>query len=216
MYKLVVFDLDGTLVDTKYGIMDSVRYALEKMGITNYDESILMGFVGPSLWASMSRYFPKVSREEQDLFVKYYREDYNDKSIFNCKLFEDTLLVLEALKENQVSMTIATVKPYDAAVTVTNHVEITPYFDFIDGSNKDGSTSLNKAQTISNSIAHYPDLKREEICMIGDTAGDGMGANEVGIDFFAVLHDKTKREFEGINVKEYVSSLKELIPLICE
>lgn len=50
MYKLVIFDLDGTVVDSKYGIMKSAKYALEKMKIKLNEEDELKRFVGPTLW----------------------------------------------------------------------------------------------------------------------------------------------------------------------
>ena len=48
----VIFDFDGTLADTSKGVLDSVEYALEKMGAPSFDRRVLRGFIGPSLYES--------------------------------------------------------------------------------------------------------------------------------------------------------------------
>ena len=48
-YQYYLFDLDGTLTDSGEGIMNSIRHALDKFGITEYDEAVLRKFIGPPL-----------------------------------------------------------------------------------------------------------------------------------------------------------------------
>lgn len=215
MYKAVIFDLDGTLVDSKYGIMQSVSYALTKMGISFKDEE-LMRFVGPSHWATLSKYYPYLKKQEQDLFVKYFRADYDDGAIFKTVLFEDTIPFLEKLKENSKIIDIATVKPYKAAMTVLNSLDITEYFNIVSGSIADGVNTFTKKDVINNCIKNHLDIDKKDICMIGDTRGDALGAEEVGIDFFAVLRDFNEDEFSGHKVKKYVKTFNELLPVILD
>ena len=49
MKKYILFDLDGTLTDPQEGIVNSVKYSLEKLGITEYDENSLPSFIGAPL-----------------------------------------------------------------------------------------------------------------------------------------------------------------------
>ena len=57
MYKAILFDLDGTLTESGPGIMNSVKYALEKFGIRENDFTKLRAFVGPPLIDSFQRFY---------------------------------------------------------------------------------------------------------------------------------------------------------------
>ena len=56
MYKYIFFDLDGTLTDSKEGIMNCLRYALDKMGEPVPEESVLLNFIGPPLQDSYMKF----------------------------------------------------------------------------------------------------------------------------------------------------------------
>ena len=56
-YQYYLFDLDGTLTDSGEGIMNSIRHALHKFGITEYEETTLRKFIGPPLAECFQKYF---------------------------------------------------------------------------------------------------------------------------------------------------------------
>lgn len=84
--KAVLFDLDGTLVDSSEGITKSVRYALEHFGIEETDEAKLYSFIGPPLSFSFQKYY-HFSEEQTKEAVAKYRERYNETGIFECSLY---------------------------------------------------------------------------------------------------------------------------------
>jgi hypothetical protein len=72
-YKLIIFDLDGTLTDSGPGIINSVHYALEKMGISEDDRLKLHAFVGPPLIDSFQEFYGMTDKEAWQA-IQYYRE----------------------------------------------------------------------------------------------------------------------------------------------
>ena len=73
-YKAVLFDLDGTINDSGPGIMNSCRYAMEKMGYEQLPEETMRKFVGPSLLYSF-RTFCGMSEEEAERVAKLLQEE---------------------------------------------------------------------------------------------------------------------------------------------
>ncbi len=207
MYSVIVFDLDGTLADTKYGIMSSAKYALLKMNVEIKNEDELKVFVGPTLWHSFGTHY-NMNEEEQQRAVDYYREDYMVRGIYECKLFDGVKSLLKGLKEKNIKIAIATAKPQKSAEIVLEHLGIDKYIDYVAGSMLDGSRS-DKKELISLCLDK---LKEEErnACMVGDSKSDGVGANEVGVDFIGILNDRVKEDFEGCRVDFFVDNIYEL------
>ena len=98
MYQIVLFDLDGTLTDSGLGITNAVAYALDKFGIQVKDRSELNVFVGPPLKESFMRYYG-LTPEECDKAVKYYREYYQDRGLFENEVYWGIPELLKYLKE---------------------------------------------------------------------------------------------------------------------
>ena len=84
MKKAVLFDLDGTLVDSSEGITKSVQYALKHFGIEENDLSKLQVFIGPPLGESFMKYYG-FSKEQADEGIRVYRERYKPIGIFLCQ-----------------------------------------------------------------------------------------------------------------------------------
>lgn len=84
--KVILFDLDGTLVNTGEGITKCVRYALEKFGIEETDQKKLERFIGPPLFDSFQREYG-FSAEDSWKAVAFYRERYDDIGVWECVLY---------------------------------------------------------------------------------------------------------------------------------
>ena len=97
-YNTFLFDLDGTLIDSSEGIINSVIYALKKFGIEETEREKMHAFIGPPLTDSFTKYYG-FSEEESWKAVVAYREYYQDKGIFECKLYDGIPDVLKAVKQ---------------------------------------------------------------------------------------------------------------------
>ncbi|MDE5414321.1 HAD hydrolase-like protein [Alkalihalobacterium chitinilyticum] len=101
-YKLILFDLDGTLSDPKVGITKSVQYALHKMDIVEPDIDKLECFIGPPLQVSLAEYYNFDETNTQKA-IDFYRERFKEKGMFENKLYSNIPLLLKSLKEQGVT-----------------------------------------------------------------------------------------------------------------
>ncbi|MDD2371788.1 MAG: HAD-IA family hydrolase [Firmicutes bacterium] len=187
-FNKVLFDLDGTITDSKEGILNSLRYALDKMKLEQYDDEFLMSFVGPPLMDSFINK-AKLSVEKAEKALGFYRERFQTIGIYENKLYPGIRELLHLLSQrNDISVYIATAKPLPYAIRVLEYFKIIKYFDDISGSTLDGSVS-GKTQVITNLLNKFkPDFNRESTLMIGDRDHDIIGAKENGIKSLGVLY----------------------------
>ena len=182
-YKYIIFDLDGTLSDSKEGITKSVQYALKKVGIIEDDLDNLNHFVGPPMVEEYMKSYG-MSKEKAFETLDYYRERYVPTGIYETKIYPGIKEILEALKQNSFKMGMATSKPEGMAEEVAKYLEILDYFDIICGADLHGP--IQSKASVLNKLFETSDFKKEESVLIGDTKFDVEGANEVGIDSLGV------------------------------
>ena len=171
---LVLFDLDGTLTDSKPGIINSVKYALESMGVSLPDEDTLKKFVGPPLRNSFKMFcgFDDIKSEEA---VAKYREYFAPKGMLENKPYPNVIEVLEGLALKGVIMAVATSKPTVYAEKILNHFDMSRYFSLIVGSELDGTRS-DKAEIIAYALDKLNSDRGMKTVMIGDRKHDIIGA----------------------------------------
>ena len=214
MYKYVFFDLDGTLTDPGEGITNSVAHALTRFGITPPPREELYKFIGPPLKDSFARYYG-MAEEECALAVKYYREYYSDRGIFENKVYGGVREVLSALRERGVVTVLATSKPDLFAKMILEHFGIMKYFDFIAGASMD-ETRTKKDEVIAYALDGLGlRSKEDEILMVGDRKHDVLGAAAHGIDALGVTFGYGSRdELTAASAKYLADTPDEILKFI--
>ncbi len=183
-YKYLLFDLDGTLIDTTEGVLKSAQNALKFFDIYVETEK-LMNFFGPPLKYSFSNLYG-LSDNDADEAIKIYNERYNKLGYVESRIFPEMALLLPKLKEAGYILGVATSKPQDQAEEMLKFHSLSCYFDFISGSNADGSIST-KDEVIEEALKHFGITDaRNEVLMIGDMKYDIIGAKRTGIDSFGI------------------------------
>ncbi|MED0904162.1 HAD family hydrolase [Bacillus nitratireducens] len=186
MYKTFLFDLDGTLTDPKEGIINSVLYALEKIGIEEVNISELDSFIGPPIQQSfIDRY--NMNEIEGERAVFYFREYLKQSGLLENKVYDGITTLLQELKDAGNRLFVATSKPTVFAKQVIEHFQLTTFFEEIVGSNLDG-TRIKKEEIIAHILQTNEELEKEEMVMIGDRKHDVIGANSNGIASIGVLY----------------------------
>ena len=186
MYDIILLDLDGTLTDPGVGITNSVKYALEKWDIKVEDRSELYKFIGPPLVDSFSKFYG-FSEEDSLKALKYYREYFSVKGIFENEKFAGTDGLLKKLKENGKNVLLATSKPEKYAVEILKYFGIYEYFDFIAAATMDEKRN-KKDDVIEYAIKNFGIEDISKALMVGDRKDDILGAKKFGMDSLGVLY----------------------------
>ncbi len=212
-YRYCLFDLDGTLTDPGIGITNSVMYALEKFGIHVSDRAELFSFIGPPLGESFRKQFG-FSEEQARQAVEYYREYFRPKGIFENSVYEGIPELLEKLRENHITVALATSKPYEFAVRILEHFELKQYFDYIGGATMDGRIS-KKADVIAHLLDEFGNVDKAEVLMIGDRAQDVEGARANGLHSAGVLWGYgSAEELQGAGADYLAAKPEELLRIV--
>ena len=191
MYKNIMFDLDGTLIDSGRAVMGSVEYALSCMGYVNQPREKLRTFVGPSLFDSFIREYdmtPDQSREA----VNLYRKDYAAGRVYDVDVYDGIPKLLGLLKDRSFQVIVVTSKPMHFTKLLIPHIGLDSCVDHITAPELT-DTSSDKTRLINKTIDELG-LKKDECIMIGDTKYDILGAVRAGIDSIGVTYGFGSRE----------------------
>ena len=209
LYDAVIFDLDGTLTDSQPGIFACTEYALQKMGLPVPPEATLRRFLGPPLADSYMKYCG-MTEEQAAYATDLYRERYIPIGWKENKVYPRIRALLSALKERGAYLAVATGKPQHTSIDILRYFDLLKYFDAVAGPTPE-QLHINKADLIRRVL---PEGKKA--VMVGDIAGDIIGAHDAGIDAIGALYGYgEKNETLAANPTHAVESTQELCDLLC-
>ena len=195
-YSYVLFDLDGTIIDSSEGIVSSFIYALSKFGIEEKPGEHMRRIIGPPLSQSFKSFYG-FNDEDTALAVKYYREVFKAGLMLKNTLYPGMVELFDELRKNGKKVIVATSKPEIFVRPILTDLGILDKFDFIAGSII-GDVRVDKGEIIDYIIGEMGISDRRECVMIGDRDRDITGAIDVGVDAIGVLHGfGSREELEG-------------------
>lgn len=211
-FKNVLFDLDGTLTDPYEGITNSIIYALGKFGIEVEDKRALLPFIGPPLLSSFRNIYG-FSTADAEKAVKFYREYFAEKGIFENRLYEGILPLLQSLEAAGKTLILATSKPEPFAEKIVRHFEIDRYLKHIAGATFT-SDRCEKPDVIRYALEKAAITKLSETIMVGDRKYDISGAKANGIKSAGVLYGYgTKEELVGAGADFLAHTPRDIIEI---
>ncbi len=203
-YNVILFDLDGTLTDSKLGITKSVKYALNYFGIAEPCLNNLEKFIGPPLRDSFMEFYG-FNEDDARKAIEKYREYYSVKGILENAVYPYIPEFLNNLHTAGKILMVATSKPTVFAEKVLSNLDLLKYFSKVTGSNLDGSR-IEKHEIIEFALKES-DIKIDDgIIMVGDRKHDVVGANKAGIDSIGVLYGYGSLEELEIHKPTYIAS----------
>lgn len=210
--KIILFDLDGTLTDSKQGIINSIRYSLAKMKLQENNIN-LERFIGPPLSESFEKYFGLDNKTARHA-VAVYREYYAVKGIFENQLYPGIIELLKALKEKNKTLVCVTSKAAFYAEQILEHFNLSQYFLRTVGSNMD-LTCTHKIELIKLALSHFTNQNKSDFIMIGDRADDIIGAKKNNIASIGILYGygtpEEIKEEQPTYIANSVSDVKKLL-----
>ena len=179
------FDLDGTLIDPRDGIVRCFQYALEELGHASSPEAQLVRYIGPPLYETFPILLGTTDRDIIDKAVGLYRKRFGTEGIFENTLYPGITNALAALQARSYSLYVVTSKPTEFAQQIIEHFGLHPYFQSIYGSELDG-TRANKEELIAH-VLEQEQIRATNAVMIGDREHDIKGALANGVRPVGVL-----------------------------
>lgn len=209
-YEYVLFDLDGTIINSEEGIKNGLTYALDKVGFRKENRPHHRHFIGPPLSESFPQYYG-FDAETTEIASNYFREYYIMQGRSECKLIEGMEELFIRLKSMNLKLAVATSKPEIHAVPILEEFDVSKYFDFIGGSTLDEITRSRKIDVILYTLENMGVTEKSKVIMVGDRKYDVAGANEAGIDCMGVLFGFGDREELLNEGARYIASTPEEI-----
>lgn len=185
---ILLFDLDGTLVDSSPGILAAFRHSFEQMNWPCPDLAELMTFIGPPLEVTFAHY----SSDEQavETAITHFRDYYDQTGLYQAEVYSGVKECLTALKAASHQLFVATSKNEPVAQVMLAELGLAHFFTGIYGSVK---KRHHKADVIQACLDdHKPTLN--QVAMIGDTKFDMIGAKSVGVQAIGLTWGFGRRE----------------------
>jgi len=179
--KIIIFDLDGTLIDSVAGTMKAYIYAFTRMNIEPPPEKDIRTLLVYGLMSVFSKY---INEGRLDEAVGFYREYYRTKSIFEAVPYDGITEALAALKFAGKTLLIATMKQRDLAEEQVNYC-LGKFFEAVYGIVPEAR--IDRKQDIISLILKEHGLSACDAVMVGDRHNDVTSASTNGVASIGVL-----------------------------
>lgn len=118
-FQAVIFDMDGTLIDSLEDMLDSVNAVFAREGYPLRNLEQIRQAVGNGAALLISRNLPpQTSEEEAERILQLYKQEYSRRLTVKTRVYDGILPMLQTLKNSGVSLGVLSNKPHDAAVTI--------------------------------------------------------------------------------------------------
>ena len=221
----ILFDLDGTLIDTAPDLMNAHNHVMKKFGyetrstdeIRNLVGKGAASMIGRSMWNQAKRELKKIDDEEiKSLMVKEFIDYYGKNIAKESKLIKGVSKFLVWCKSNNISMGVCTNKTEHLAVDLLKQIKIYDYFEYVAGYNTFEYCKPDPRHLTSVVEILQGDIKKT--IMVGDSETDAESAKAADIPFILVEGGYTDKNPDEIYhnhlVKDFINLEKLVLPYI--
>lgn len=188
-YDAILFDVDGTLLDSAPGILHTLEEVFRQMEVDTASMD-LRRYLGPPLRSTFGEHFSDEAQIERA--TQLYRASYKEKGSHECRPYPGARQMLERLRAAGILLATATSKPTGVVAPILREQGLAPLFDLIEGASMDKSRDT-KTEVIRYVLAQ-PILQGKRVLMVGDRREDMRGAADCGLDAAAALYGYGSRE----------------------
>ncbi len=208
MIDNVIFDMDGTLIDSSPGILANVKRALTMAGYEIPSYETLRKFIGPSLYYSFTTYIG-MDDETAKKAIYDYRDGFeHEGGLYDFTPYPKVVDMIKMLHSRGVKVCIASGKPHDILGKVVEKLGILPYLASYEGLASCTTKTSDKTDIVARAVMG------KSAVMVGDTIFDVQSARNVGIASIGVTYGFGFRKSEDTTATYTVSTSEELYDLL--
>ena len=212
MSKAIVFDLDGTLVDSAPDLMDAHNYVMQKFGYHQKPLTDIRHLAGrgaanmilSSLKEEDKKFDQNIHKKMTDEFINYYRENISKKS----QIIKGVNEFLAWGKSQKINFAICTNKMESLAKKLLKEINLIEFFDYIAGA--DTFEYRKPDPRHLTNILEILDVKKEDSIMVGDSETDAETARTANINFILIKGGYTEKDQNSIYHNHFINDFTEM------
>lgn len=213
MIENIIFDLDGTLVDSSTDIITCLRKTYDLLEVRPKNR-ITTSLIGPPLKEMMRAISPDLDDDTINRLVSTFREIYDNCGFSGSTLLDSVRPFLEDCRRKNIRLFIATNKPESPSIKLINLLNINFFLDLATIDNISGFPH-NKVGMLLHLIKQW-NMKKELTLMVGDSVSDVVSAKKVGIKSIAFLNGYgDSQEITKYKPEHCIHKIDELNDLFC-
>lgn len=210
MIEYVIFDLDGTLLNTTDGVIESINFTANKMRLGKLDYKTMLNFIGPPIQESFKKYY-QCDEEQAQKAANIFREYYKTEALLKAQPYDGIYELCNQLIKSGKKLAVATYKREDYALKLLKHFGFDQYCNSIHGG--DNFNLLKKSDIIKMCIDELGG-KKENSVLVGDSNNDAIGAQKLSIPFIAVTYGFGFRKISEVYQYEHIGIAKKPIEIL--
>lgn len=204
MYSAIIFDIDGTLIDSSAGIIASVGKVISEFNLKKLSDKDLRNFIRVSPIQQAFMDFCHVDADTAQRCSVEYRKNYLDGDLYKSVIYNGVKSLLNYLKSQNCKLGIASYKRQDTLEKILEYFELSEYMSSICGAGVENTFTKN--DILEHCIKNLQ-VKPSETVFIGDSISDCVAAKYVGCDFIGVTY--------GFGFKCRDELVKKYFPVLC-
>jgi phosphoglycolate phosphatase len=211
-FQLLIFDWDGTLVDSEACIIDAMQLASAEVELPKCNDAQIRDVIGLSLEGAIEALFPEAEKSVRNSVADRYREYYFSTSTSDVPVFEGVVEILEKLNQENYFLAVATGKSRRGLDRSLSETGLNKYFHKTRCA--DEAISKPDPQMLIEIIDFFG-LEAEDTLMIGDSEYDLQMANNAGIESVAVSYSvhnaKRLQQYEPLAIIHNITELSDFL-----
>ena len=209
-FKCVIFDLDGTLINSGPDLLNSLNYVLAQNNLNRIDKNIIGNLVGGGAEAMIRKGYTHLDayldEKKISFLVNLFIEHYSKNCTKETTLYDGVLDILEFLKE-KTFICLCTNKKQFLAEKILKEFGVSNFFNYILGS--DGKTPLKPEIEMPEKCLHKFQVSAKQVVFVGDSENDILPAKQLGMFSVHVTYGYGKLQ-EKIKADLVIDEIKEL------
>jgi len=184
-YDTVMFDFDGTVIDSGPGILRCARETIDELGLPMPEEKVLRKLIGPPLKLMFQEIFGLTPDEAEDVVCLYRKKHKETRAILEGEFYDGIEQLLKDLNAAGAVCAVASAKREATVKETLDHFDMMKYFKEVSGAAPD--TEYADKTLIMQDCIERLGVDMEGLVMVGDTVYDAEAAENLDVDFCAAM-----------------------------